>query len=102
GTIEILPNGDFTFTPTPDYFGPVPVITYTVNDGTGDVDGTLTLGPVSPVNDAPVATPATAVGDEDNNIPLALTGTDVDGTVDFVTVTTLPPVTEGVLYFNDG
>ncbi len=57
---------------------------------------------VAPVNDPPVATPSTSSGDEDTNIPVDLTGTDIDGTVDFVTVTTLPPVGEGVLYYADG
>ncbi len=49
-----------------------------------------------------MATPSTSSGDEDTNIPVDLTGTDIDGTVDFVTVTTLPPTTQGVLYLANG
>mgnify|MGYP000414436425 CR=1 FL=1 len=46
----------FTFTPALNYNGPVPVIIYAVSDGQGGSDtATLTLGPVSPMNDAPVA-----------------------------------------------
>ena len=49
-----------------------------------------------------MAPPSTSSGDEDSNIPVDLTGTDVDGTVASVTVTALPPVGEGVLYHADG
>ncbi|MDD3452281.1 hypothetical protein, partial [Sulfurimonas sp.] len=53
-------------------------------------------------NTAPVAIPSTPSGDEDTNIPIALAGTDKDGTIVSVNVTTLPPETEGVLYYSDG
>ncbi len=56
GTLVIDADGSFTFTPTLNYNGPVPVATYTITDGTTTDTATLTLGPVSPVNDAPVAT----------------------------------------------
>ncbi|MEK8048022.1 Ig-like domain-containing protein, partial [Ideonella margarita] len=52
GTLLVNPDGTFTFTPAPDYNGPVPPVTYTVTDGQGGTDtGTLTLV-VSPVDDA--------------------------------------------------
>ncbi len=54
GTLAILSNGSFTFTPAANYNGSVPVATYTVSDGTTTSTSTLTLG-VVPVNDAPVA-----------------------------------------------
>ncbi|OYT86591.1 MAG: hypothetical protein CFE46_17410, partial [Burkholderiales bacterium PBB6] len=54
GTLLVNPNGTFTFTPAPDYNGPVPPVTYTVTDGQGGTDtGTLTLV-VGPVDDASV------------------------------------------------
>ncbi|MDH4565080.1 hcalcium-binding protein, partial [Pseudomonas sp. BN414] len=34
GTLVINANGSFTFTPAPNYNGPVPTATYTVSDGT--------------------------------------------------------------------
>ncbi|WP_280347124.1 Ig-like domain-containing protein, partial [Pseudomonas sp. BN414] len=34
GTLVINSNGSFTFTPAPNYNGPVPTATYTVSDGT--------------------------------------------------------------------
>ena len=53
GTINIVPDGRYTFKPEPNFFGPVPVITYTISDlSTGTATSTLTLN-VLPVNDAP-------------------------------------------------
>ncbi len=46
GTLVVNANGSYTFTPAPNYTGPVPVVSYTVSDGQGGTDsGTLTLGP---------------------------------------------------------
>ncbi|WP_137823738.1 retention module-containing protein, partial [Pseudomonas sp. D(2018)] len=55
GTLVINTNGSFTFTPAPNYNGPVPTATYTVTDGSATDTGELSFGNVSPVNDAPVA-----------------------------------------------
>src|SRR5690606_32689901 len=41
-------------------------------------------------------------GNEDTPINIGLTGADIDGTIAYVTVTALPPVVEGVLYYADG
>ncbi len=103
GTITVTSNGNVTFVPAPNYTGPVPSMTYTPNDGT--VDGspaTVTFGPITDVNDLPVATSSTSTGNEDTPITVNLTGTDVDGSIVSVSVTTLPPVGEGVLYLADG
>ena len=63
GTLTIGSNGAYTFTPAPNYNGPIPVATYTISDGLGGTDtATLTLGPVTPVNDPPVD------GNETNNV----------------------------------
>ena len=52
GTLTIDANGAYTFTPAANYNGPVPVASYSISDGLGGTDtATLTLGPVSPVND---------------------------------------------------
>lgn len=86
GTLIINANGTYTFTPVLNYNGAVPVATYTAEDGVGGSDtATLTIGPVSAVNDAPVD------GNESNtvltNVTLSVNAaggllansTDVDG-----------------------
>ena len=50
GTLTIAANGDYTFAPSANYNGPVPVATYTVSDGSLTDDSTLTVS-VTPVND---------------------------------------------------
>ncbi len=103
GTLVIGTDGAYTFSPAPNYHGPVPVATYDVSDGLGGTDtAMLVLGPVAPVNDAPVPVVTPAFGDEDTLIVVNLSGTDPDGTIQSVTVATLPPVSEGVLYLPDG
>ena len=42
GNLVLLTNGNYTFTPAPNYVGAVPVITYTVSDGTLTDTATLT------------------------------------------------------------
>ncbi len=53
GTIQIASTGAYTFTPAANYNGAVPVVSYTVSDGTATASSTLTLN-VSAVNDPPV------------------------------------------------
>ena len=54
GIVTMSSTGAYTFAPAANYNGPVPVITYTVEDPGGASDtATLTFGPVSAVNDAP-------------------------------------------------
>ncbi|WP_275575364.1 Ig-like domain-containing protein, partial [Methylocucumis oryzae] len=50
GTFTLSSDGDYTFTPEPDYHGPVPEITVTVSDGEFSTTSTLTLT-VTPVSD---------------------------------------------------
>lgn len=91
------------FNPAPNFSGPVNV-TFTVTDSVGQVSSppaALTLN-VTPVNDPPVALASAAVGSEDTPVTVNLSGTDVDGTVASVQVTTLPPATQGVLTLANG
>ncbi len=92
------------FTPAANFTGTV-TIPFTVTDNDGNVSASAAneVITVTPVIDLPNATPSTSSGAEDApTIPVDLAGTDPDGTVDFVTITTLPPVSEGVLYLADG
>lgn len=43
GTLVINTNGDYTFTPALDFFGPVPLVTYRVTDGVNNVDAYFTF-----------------------------------------------------------
>ena len=55
GSITINTNGAYTFTPTANYNGTLPLIEYTATDANGGTDvGALNIT-VTPVNDAPVA-----------------------------------------------
>lgn len=55
GAITVNANGNVTFTPAPNYTGPVPGLAYVPNDGTVDgAPATVTFGPIAPVNDPPV------------------------------------------------
>ena len=54
------------------------------------------------VQEGPTATPSSSSGNEDSDIGVSLSGTDPDGTVVSVTVTSLPPASQGVLYLADG
>jgi VCBS repeat-containing protein len=80
------------YVPPADYNGTSPVgdFVYTVSNGTSTVTGTTTIG-LTPVNDAPVATPGDGSGLEDATLPVSLGGTDVDGTIAGVTIVSLPP-----------
>ncbi|WP_417762955.1 retention module-containing protein, partial [Shewanella sp.] len=81
GTLTINADGSYTFTPTENWNGTVPVVTYTTN--TGDT-ATLTIV-VTPVNDAPVLAPDVGAVDEDATLTVAAADgvlsndTDVDG-----------------------
>lgn len=53
GQLTVASDGTFTFTPNPNYNGPVPQFTYTLSDGSLTDTATLNLS-VAAVNDAPV------------------------------------------------
>ncbi len=85
GSVVITGNS-YTYTPTLDYNG-TDSFTFKANDGLLDSNIatiTLTLGVI---NDAPIATSASAAGDEDNAIAGTLVASDVDeDTLSFIKV----------------
>ena len=90
------------FIPTLNFNGVV-TIPFTVTDSNGAISPPANaVITVNDINDPPVAIPVSPSGNEDTPIPVSLGGTDVDGTVTGVTVTSLPSPTQGVLYFADG
>lgn len=96
GDITIFPSGDYRFNAEPNYYGPVPVITYTTNTGSSS---TLTIT-VDPVNDAPgaVADLFTTTRDLSIDIPVAdllLNDTDID--LDTLSVNLVSGATNGTV-----
>ena len=86
GTITVNANGSYVFTPSAHFNGNVPVLTYTVTDGSLTTTSTLALT-VTAVNDAPVGTNDAQVGSEDVAITGNLVGNDSDLDADSLTVT---------------
>lgn len=54
GTVEILPNGNFKYTPNPNFTG-TDSFSFKINDGKADSNVSVATVNVSPVNDAPVS-----------------------------------------------
>jgi VCBS repeat-containing protein len=77
-TLTIDADGNYTFTPAPDYNGPVPDATYTVSDGQGGSNTYTVNLTVTAVNDTPVATGGSLSTTEDTQATGTLTATDVD------------------------
>lgn len=67
GTININADGSYTFNPEPNYNGTVPVINYTVTDGTLLTTAILNLS-IAAVNDNPIALDDSATANEDISI----------------------------------
>lgn len=80
GTIVILANGGYTFTPAMGYFGTVPTITYTVTDGFGGNDnGDLSITVRRDTDDDGVSDDVD-LDDDNDGIPDSVEGTtDFDG-----------------------
>jgi gliding motility-associated-like protein len=83
-----------TYTPSLNYHGP-DSFTYKANDGTVDSNIATVSITVSPVNDAPIANHQSVSVQEDNAEAIALSGSDVEGSVLTFTVLTQP--THGTL-----
>ncbi|QKK05103.1 MAG: tandem-95 repeat protein [Pseudomonadota bacterium] len=64
GSVVLLANGDFTYTPAADFNG-ADSFTYTVTDGNGGSDTATVTLEIAPVNDVPVAADDVFVFDED-------------------------------------
>jgi hypothetical protein len=74
GTLTIGVDGNYTFTPAPNYSGPVPDAVYTISDGKGGTDdGTLRLLNIQP---GVTARDDTAVTDEDTAVIIPVLNND--------------------------
>ncbi|QNN40819.1 Ig-like domain-containing protein [Pedobacter roseus] len=78
GTVIVNLDGNYTYTPNPDYNGP-DSFTVMVSDGKGGtVTATVNIS-VSAVNDAPVVNPENKTGQEDSPASGKITASDPDG-----------------------
>ena len=88
GTLSgTAPN--LTYTPAANYNG-ADSFTFKVNDGTVDSAPATVSITVTPVNDAPVATPQSVSTAQNTAKAITLAGTDVDGSALTYTVVTQP------------
>ncbi|MFV3305314.1 retention module-containing protein, partial [Pseudomonas sp. NY15181] len=78
GSLVINGNGSFTFTPAPNYNGPVPTATYTVTDGKLTATADLSFANVTPVNDAPETADQSKTTAEDTPVTGQIVATDAD------------------------
>ncbi|WP_370276143.1 tandem-95 repeat protein [Roseovarius indicus] len=78
GTVEMAPDGTFTYTPEADFAGE-DSFTYQVSDGNGGTDTATVAITVAPVNDAPVADNVFVEGEEGDGIAGVIIATDADG-----------------------
>ncbi len=77
GTLELNPDGTFTYTPDQDFFG-TDTFTYTATDGINDTAETLVTIIVAPVNDAPIAFDDVLSLNEDTPTELPILANDKD------------------------
>jgi len=71
GSLTLNSSGSFTFTPAANYAGPVPLITYTVSDGSATSTATLSIS-ITPVNDAPTGTDDSVTTTKDTPVILGI------------------------------
>ncbi len=99
GTVNMLPDGSFTYTPDPNFNG-IDTIYYQVCDDLFACANSLIVITVNPVNDAPVAVDDTFAGEEDDVVQgdVSPNDTDVDG--DGLSFTELDGPTNGTVVIN--
>src|SRR6056297_682992 len=104
GVVVLLETGDFTFTPTEDYFG-ADAFTFNTTDGQGGTATAVVTIDVTPVDDPPFAPDASNAGAEDTTIEGILTATDIDspGTeITYAPADPENPLPAGVTLLSDG
>jgi YVTN family beta-propeller protein/VCBS repeat-containing protein len=89
GTLNLNPNGSFSYTPNPNANG-ADSFTYKANDGSLDSAVTTVNITVNPVDDLPTAPDATYTIEEDGSLSGTLGAVDVDGDAVIEKITTEP------------
>jgi VCBS repeat-containing protein len=101
GTLALIPNGSFTYTPSTNYNGP-DSFTYKVNDGSLD-SGTATVDlTVNSVNDVPVANDSSTSTMESTPVDGTVSFSDLDGDFLLILVKDNPEHGTVDLNFEDG
>ena len=77
GDLNLNPDGTFTYTPDPNFFG-TDSFTYQTSDGSLTSNTAMVTIDVAPINDAPVAQNGTSSTDEDVALTDTLSASDVD------------------------
>nr|WP_297459345.1 retention module-containing protein [uncultured Halomonas sp.] len=110
GTLTINSDGSYTFTPTDDWNGQVPVVTYTITDGEFFDTATLTLN-IEGINDTPVGGDDNAADAADDALttaedtaliidPQTLLANDDDVDGDTLTITGVGNASNGKVVLN--
>ena len=82
-------SGRVTYTPEPNFSG-TDFFTYFVNDGELDSAVAIINITVNPINNAPIAEPLNVTTNQDTDLAIALSGTDVDSNNLFYDIETQP------------
>ena len=101
GTITFSDNGDATYTPVANYFGP-DTFTYTVRDTHGATSTATVTVTVHSINDQPVALNDTVTTYEDTPISVAVLANDYDTDGGTLTVTAKTNGTRGTVVIVNG
>jgi VCBS repeat-containing protein len=89
GDVTVNADGSYSFSPAANYSGSVPVITYSVSDGSISDTGSLTLA-VSAVNDAPVASAEAVTTAKNTSVNGTIAPLDLDGDTTTTVLDTAP------------
>jgi uncharacterized repeat protein (TIGR01451 family) len=101
GMVMLNPDGSFTYTPDPDFYG-IDIFTYEVCDPLGLCDDATVTITVTPVNDPPVAVDDFETTDQDTPviIDVLANDSDVDGNLVPSSVTIITPPSNGMVSIN--
>src|SRR5262249_42882051 len=96
GTLSLAADGSFLYTPDADFHG-TDTFTYRANDGHADSNlATVTIS-VTPVNDAPNATPQTVTVTEDGEVTFTPAASDKEPAAADLTFRVTPRPSRGIL-----
>ncbi|WP_415920388.1 Ig-like domain-containing protein [Tateyamaria sp. SN6-1] len=99
GTLDDNGDGTVTFTPAPNFNGPVE-INYTISDGNGGTDSAIHTINVAPQGDAPVTVDDTATTDEDTPVTIDPLANDSDPDGDPLEISGTPVAENGTVTVN--